>query len=155
MSNSPESDDNLLEEFLSLFREEQDPQIAEKRKEVLRTMRENDLESYPSDLTLLTAFDEALQCFSIGGQVRNYYRYGTYSLCEAQREKVWFALRNGAMTNSADADIDAVAKNPKELQRRKAVQEFYKNRLMEKKMQGSSEDIWDVRKTPLKNPFKE
>lgn len=153
MSNS--SDDKLLEEFQGYFQEEKDPQIAEKRKEVLRTLRENALESYPSDLTVLTAFDEALQCFSIGGQVRNYYRYGTYSLCEAQREKMWFALKNGAITNSDAEDIDAVAKNPKELQRRKAVQEFYRHRLMEKKMQGSSEDIWDVRKTPLKNPFKE
>ncbi|GEQ70805.1 hypothetical protein JCM33374_g4484 [Metschnikowia sp. JCM 33374] len=152
---SSSSDDKLFEEFQSYFQDEKDPQIVEKRKEVLKTMRENDLESFPTDLTLLTAFDEALQCFSIGGQVRNYYRYGTYSLCQAQREKIWFALKNGAVMNSKEFDVDAVASNPKELQRRKTVQEFYKNRLMEKKMQGSSEDIWDARKTPLKNPFKE
>ncbi|OBA24373.1 hypothetical protein METBIDRAFT_131656 [Metschnikowia bicuspidata var. bicuspidata NRRL YB-4993] len=149
------SEDKLLEDFQGFFIEETDPQIAEKRKEVLKTLRENDVESFPSDLTVITAFDEALQCFSIGGQVRNYYRYGTYSLCEAAREKMWFAFKNGAITNHQETDVDAVANNPKELQRRKTVQEYYKQKLMEKKMKGSSEDIWDKRKTLLKNPFKE
>lgn len=142
-----------LKELLDLF-DEKDSQIAEKRRDVLRTARENDISSFPSDMSVLSAFDDVLLCFALGGQVRNYYRYGTYTTCQEQREKLWFAMWHGSVSEK-EMDIDRVAQDPRELERRKKVQEFYKQKLLEKKLHGSSEDIWDERSTLLNRPFKE
>lgn len=142
-----------LKEILALF-EDSDEQIAEKRLEVLRTVRENDVSSFPTDISVLSAFDDVLLCFALGGQVRNYYRYGTYTTCLAQREKFWFAMWNGSISES-EINVESVAQNPRELERRKRVQQFYKDRLFDKKMGGSSEDVWDARTKLLSAPFKE
>lgn len=142
-----------LSELQALLTED-DPQIAERRREVVRTIRENDFSSFPSDMSVISAFDDVLLCFALGGQVRNYYRYGTYTTCEAQREKLWFAMWNGTM-RELKADVDTIATNPRELERRKKVQEFYRQRLIEKKAAGSSEDVWSERTVPLVRPFRE
>lgn len=142
-----------LKEILSLF-EEDDSQIAQKRLEVLRTVRENDISSFPTDISVLSAFDDVLLCFALGGQVRNYYRYGTYTTCLEQREKFWFALWNGSISES-EINVESVAQNPRELERRKKVQQFYKDKLFTKKLGGSSEDVWDERSQLLSAPFKE
>lgn len=142
-----------LKEILALF-EENDDQIAEKRLEVLRTVRENDVSSFPTDISVLSAFDDVLLCFALGGQVRNYYRYGTYTTCLAQREKFWFAMWNGSISES-EINVESVAQNPRELERRQKVQQFYKEKLFNKKLGGSSEDVWDARSQLLASPFKE
>lgn len=142
-----------LKEILELF-EENDAQIAEKRREVLRTVRENDIASFPTDISVLSAFDDVLLCFALGGQVRNYYRYGTYTTCLEQREKFWFAMWNGSLSES-EINVESVAQNPRELERRKKVQQFYKEKLFAKKLGGSSEDVWDERSQLLNAPFKE
>lgn len=151
-----EADFELNEELLKLqdLISDKDSEIAEKRREVLKTVRENDILSFPTDLSLLSAFDDVLSCFAFGGQIRNYYRYGTYTTCAAQREKFWFALWNGSMTETK-IEVDSLAQNPRELERRQKVQEFYKKRLFEKKLAGSSEDIWNERSQLLTHPFKE
>lgn len=144
--------DKELEELQGLFTE--DPEIASKRKEVLLTIKENDLSSFPADISILSAFDDVLSCFALGGQIRNYYRYGSYDACAAQREKFWFALWNGSLTEKK-MDVETLAQNPRELERRRKVQEFYKKRLMENMATGSSEDVWSTRTTPVTKPFRE
>lgn len=142
-----------LSELTSLF-SEPDAAVAEKRRDVVKTIQENQVSSFPSDLSITAAMDDLLQCFALGGQVRNYYRYGSYTTCQAQREKFWFALWNGSFSETP-MNPDKLAANPRELERRLKVQEFYKQKLLEKKALGSSEDIWDERKTLLHSPFKE
>lgn len=147
------SDDKELQQLQELFLEV-DPQIAERRKEVIKTVRENDVSSFPSDLSLMSAFDDVLMCFSLGGQIKNIYRYGSYTTCEAQRKKFWFALWNGSFSEK-EMDVEKLAADSRELERRQRIQEFYKQTLLDKKTQGLSEDIWDERKELLKLPFME
>lgn len=147
------SEDTGLEELLLLFTDT-DPDIAQRRAEVIQTLRENDVASYPSDILVLSAFDDVLQCFALGGQIKNYYRYGSYTTCSEQRKKFWFSLWNGSVSGSSE-DVDTIAQNPRELGRRQEVQRFYKEQLLELKQQGSSDDIWEERKTLLRSPFKE
>lgn len=146
-------DDKELEKLQELFRDS-DPEINKRRQEVLKTARENDLSSFPSDLSLLSAFDDVLMCFSLGGQIKNIYRYGSYTTCEAQRKKFWFAMFNGSFSDK-DMDVEKIAANPKELERRKKIQEFYKQTLLENKVKGLSEDVWNERKELLTQPFME
>lgn len=141
-----------LEGLDALFPE--DPQLEERRKRAYEAVRENQISSFPSDISILTAFDEAIQCFGLGGQIRNYYRYGTYNLCGESREKLWFAIRNGSMTDKK-MDIEQMAADPRELDRRARVQQFYKDRHMKQKLAGSSEDVWKQRETLLSRPFRE
>lgn len=150
------SESELNHEFRQLqdLISDNDTEIAAKRKEVLQTVRENAILSFPTDLSVLSAFDDILSCFALGGQVRNYYRYGTYTTCSAQREKFWFAMWNGSVSE-LNLNVEDLAGNPRELQRRQKVQEFYKKRLFEKKLAGSSEDIWSERRDFLSYPFKE
>uniref|UniRef100_A0A0L0P632 Early meiotic induction protein 1 n=1 Tax=Candidozyma auris TaxID=498019 RepID=A0A0L0P632_CANAR len=145
--------DKDLEDIQGLF-QDPDPEINARRVEVYKTARENDISSFPSDLSIMSAFDDVLLCFSLGGQIKNIYRYGTYTTCQAQREKFWFAMWNGSFSEK-DIDIEKVAANQRELERRQKVQEFYKQRLLEKKALGLSEDVWDERKTLLNRPFME
>lgn len=147
------SDDKELQQLQELFLDV-DPQIAERRKEVIKTVRENDVSSFPSDLSLMSAFDDVLMCFSLGGQIKNIYRYGSYTTCEAQRKKFWFALWNGSFSEK-EMDVEKLAADSRELERRQRIQEFYKQNLLDKKAQGLSEDIWDERKELLKLPFME
>lgn len=132
----------------------EDAQFEIRRKQAYDAVRENAIASFPSDMSIITAFDEVLQCFGVGGQVRHYYRYGTYNLCEDARKKLWFAVRNGSMTEKK-MDAEKMAKEPREMERRARVQQYYKDKLMRDKLNGSSEDVWEERKTLLASPFKE
>lgn len=142
-----------LEELESIF-SDVDPQLAERRKQAYEAVRQNQFSSFPSDISILTAFDEAIQCFGLVGQIRNYYRYGTYNLCGESRKKLWFAIRNGTMTEKK-MDAEQMAADPRELERQARVQQFYKDRLMKQKLAGSSEDVWKERETLLSHPFRE
>ncbi|VEU23587.1 DEKNAAE104573 [Brettanomyces naardenensis] len=86
---------------------------------------------FPKDMSCLTAMDELLECMSLGGQVRNYYRYGDFTMCTKQSEKLHFCMKNSA--------------KPQE-QKENNIREFYKSRVMESLKRGSSEDIWEARK---------
>lgn len=149
-SNDNESDE--LKEIWSLFKDSPE-EIQQKRQQITSIINDNS-KSYPSQMPIVTAFDELLQCFALGGQVKHYYRYGSYTACEKQREKFWFSIKNGSFsrTNDETLDIDVDAK---ELEKRQNIQKFFKRRLMEDKAKGSSEDIWDIRQQSLDRPFKE
>ncbi|ODV85291.1 hypothetical protein CANARDRAFT_23352 [[Candida] arabinofermentans NRRL YB-2248] len=99
--------------------------IAERRANSLS------LENFPKEMSCLTAMDEMMECMSLGGQIRNYYRYGDFSMCDPQNEKMNFCFSNSL--NAGEA-------------KEKNIQEFYKNRLVEQLKRGSSEDIWEAKK---------
>ncbi|CDR40379.1 CYFA0S05e00100g1_1 [Cyberlindnera fabianii] len=70
------------------------------------------------------AFDQLTSCYSVGGQVKHYYRYGHMNDCVKQLERFQFCLFNS----------DPVK-----------IQQWYKKELDEKRARGSSEDIWELR----------
>lgn len=89
-----------------------------------------ELNKFPKEMSCMTALDELMQCMSLGGQIRNYYRYGDLTLCDKQSEKLNFCFSNSLNT----MDVKEVN-----------VQEFYKMRLVEQLKRGSSEDVWESR----------
>lgn len=89
------------------------------------------LSEFPKEMSCLTAMDELLECMSMGGQIRNYYRYGDFTMCDKQTKKLDFCIRNKGKT---------------EEEKEKNVQQYYKDKLVEKLKRGSSEDIWESRR---------
>lgn len=148
MANEKEEQEEL-NQIWSLFKDTDiSEDVRNKRQQVTKNLNDNDLSSFPSTLHVSTAFDELFQCFSIGGQVKNLYRYGQLSYCERQREKLWFALWYGKFFDMSKQQEDNSTNGKK-------IQQFYKSRLLQDQAKGSSEDIWEARKKPLINPFKE
>lgn len=149
--SSKDNENDDLKEIWSLFQDSPED-IQQKRQHITKTINANS-KSFPNQISIITALDELLLCFALGGQVKHYYRYGSYSNCAQQREKLWFAMKNGTFSrDEEEIDIDT---SPKELEKRAKVQAFFKKRLLEEKAKGSSEDIWDARDVPLDRPFKE
>lgn len=70
------------------------------------------------------AFDALAGCYSVGGQVKHYYRYGHMNDCVKEFTKFRFCVMNS----------DPVK-----------VQRWYKEELEEKRSRGSSEDVWSAR----------
>lgn len=70
------------------------------------------------------AFDQLVACYSLGGQIRNYYRYGEMSDCVQKFDKLKFCLFNS----------DPIK-----------IQEWYAKNFDEKGNRGSSEDVWELR----------
>lgn len=145
MSKGNQEEDEI-QQLWKLFNDAPED-IREKRQEVTKSLNDNELSAFPNTMFVSTAFDELFQCFSVGGQVKNVYRYGKLSYCEKQREKLWFAVRYGKFFDMNKGQSDG--KNATK------IQEFYKKQLLQDKARGSSEDIWEARKKPLINPFKE
>lgn len=143
------TEDRELNNLWSLFKDSPE-EIQERRQKITKLIHDGDSLSFPHQMSMMTAFDELLGCFALGGQVKNYYRYGSYSNCEKEREKFWFAIKNG---NLYESNTPFESLSPREIERAVKIQEFYKKRLLEDKAKGSSEDIWDIRSQPLKNPF--
>ncbi|EDK42792.1 EMI1 family protein [Acetobacter pasteurianus] len=146
-------DKELNEIWKSL--QESDSSLDLKRKEVLTSIQQNtELNDFPHKLAIMTALDELIGCFALGGQFKNYYRYGSYDSCQRQREKFWFAMKHGSMFESGGQEKPIEELSEKELNSRIKIQEFYKKRLLEDKAKGSSEDIWDARKELVDYPFR-
>lgn len=122
------------------------------RERTARSIKEES-SSYPTTISVVSALDDLILCFAIGGQVKHYYRYGSYTTCERQRSKFWFALKNGTFFNNEEDETNF--NDIGDLERKKKVQEFYKSWLLEDKAKGSSEDVWNERRKPLNSPFKE
>jgi hypothetical protein len=98
------------------------------------------LTSYPTAMSCTQAFNELYSCYSIGGQFRNVYRYGEMNNCLNQRQKFKFCMFT-KLSSKQQQEIKIAG--------------FYKQQLAQKKMNGSSEDIWTIRKNTLSNPFSE
>jgi hypothetical protein len=69
------------------------------------------------------AFDQLAQCYSVGGQIKNYYRFGEINDCVREFDKFKFCIFN---------------KDPVKIQK------YHQKILEEKKNMGSSEDIWEL-----------
>ncbi|EGW33333.1 uncharacterized protein SPAPADRAFT_60668 [Spathaspora passalidarum NRRL Y-27907] len=145
-----DNNDKELEEVWKLFQDSPE-EIQQRRKTLTKAIHDDKTLDYPSTVKVTTALDEVLECFALGGQLRHYYRYGTYDVCERQREKFWFAVKHGGFTDNNKPDDQLTEK---ELNTRLKIQEFFRKRVLEDKAAGSSEDIWDQRKELLSNPFR-
>ncbi|KAK6205109.1 uncharacterized protein RJT21DRAFT_111643 [Scheffersomyces amazonensis] len=151
-NNQDDEEDKELKQIWSLFQDSPED-IQERRKNITKVIQDNTTSVYPTQISIFTALDELIACFSLGGQVKNYYRYGNYDVCKRQREKFWFAIKNGGFSESND-NVDFSKLSSKDLSKYTKIQDFYKNRVLEDKALGSSEDIWDERKELLGDPFK-
>ncbi|KAI3405737.2 hypothetical protein KGF56_001344 [Candida oxycetoniae] len=152
MSKEKKDDDEELRKLWEQFQDSSDA-LDEKRKQVIETIdRNTGLNDYPCKLSIMTALDELIGCFALGGQFKHYYRYGSYDLCEKQRKKFWFALKHGSLFDQKDKQVEKLSET--ELENQVQVQEFYKKRLLQEKSNGSSEDVWDAREEAKSYPFR-
>ncbi|KAK5937251.1 hypothetical protein PMZ80_010551 [Knufia obscura] len=95
---------------------------------------------YPAEMSCRSALDYAMFCQSFGGQFVNIYRYGEFRSCKNHWADFWMCMR----TRQWD-----------EKDRAKAIQDHYRTKAVRWKTGPSSEDIWDVRKEPVKDAFQE
>jgi hypothetical protein len=115
-----------------------DPQEIDKTRQDLEKYQ---LSSFPTTMSCVQAFDELVDCYSIGGQVRHVYRYGHMNNCLDKRNKVKFCL----VTKLAGAD-----------EQKKRIATYYMEKLAKQKLErGSSEDVWKPRTEPVHRPFSE
>jgi hypothetical protein len=85
------------------------------------------------------AFDSAFYCQSLGGKFNDIYRYGELRSCSEHWSAFWFCMRQKSVGDG---------------ERRRKVQEHYRERAAKYKTMKSSEDVWEVRRTPLQEAFK-
>ncbi|ODV78032.1 uncharacterized protein CANTADRAFT_26984 [Suhomyces tanzawaensis NRRL Y-17324] len=147
-----QKEEEELNQLMDLFKES--PEEAKVRKEEFQkaVVQQADLLDFPANMSVVTALDDLFGCFALGGQVKHYYRYGTYASCQKQREKFWFAIKHGEMYEGKQKPLDELT--AREINKRVKIQDFYKQRWIEEKAKGLSEDVWSVRKEKLENPFK-
>jgi hypothetical protein len=93
---------------------------------------------YPTEISCRSAFDYAFFCQSFGGQFVNIYRYGTFRSCSNHWEDFWLCMRT---RNWGDKD------------RKKAIQDHYRQKAIKYKTGPSSENFWEVRTDPARDAF--
>ena len=93
---------------------------------------------YPTEISCRSAFDYAFFCQSFGGQFVNVYRYGTFRSCSNHWQDFWLCMRT---RNWDDKD------------RKKAIQDHYRQKAIKYKVGPSSESFWEVRTEPAKDAF--
>lgn len=143
-------EDAELQQIWSLFQDSPE-EVQQRRQKITQAILDlASINDFPGTMLVVTALDELLGCFALGGQLKSYYRYGTYDPCIRQREKFWFAITNGTLTELKKQVWEML---DKELDQRAKIQNFYKKRLMEDKARGLSEDVWDMRTDKI-DPFK-
>jgi len=107
-------------------------QVLEEEKVRLRKLHPT-----PEDIpTYLKVLEDFLNCNIVGSQFRSLYREGQVAACNPKLEeaKFCFSLRSLSPTERRDAWINRRA-------------EWWARR----RLSGSSEDVWELRKEPLKN----
>jgi hypothetical protein len=93
---------------------------------------------YPTEISCRSAFDYAFFCQSFGGQFVNVYRYGTFRSCSNHWQDFWLCMRT---------------RNWDEKDRKKAIQDHYRQKAIKYKTGPSSENVWEVRTEPAKDAF--
>ena len=93
---------------------------------------------YPAEMSCRSSFDYAMFCQSFGGQFVNVYRYGSFRSCSNHWDDFWLCMR----TRQWDKE-----------DRQKAIHEHYRKKAVKWKTGPSSEDIWEVRTEPVRNPI--
>ncbi|KAF3911994.1 hypothetical protein AA313_de0207431 [Arthrobotrys entomopaga] len=94
---------------------------------------------YPSTMSCREAFDELYFCYSLGGQFKNLYRYGTYRECADKSADFWFCMRTKMYGPDTKKEMIVKYHREKEAARYKRGP--------------SSEDVWSVRTEPLQGQF--
>lgn len=97
-------------------------------------------DSYPTTMSCRDAFDYAFHCQSLGGQLTNWYRFGTLRSCSDRWDDFWFCMRTRG--HGSEERAREITAHFAEKERR------YKDA-------PSSEDVWEQRRPgeELKNPF--
>ncbi|KAK6534356.1 hypothetical protein TWF281_005679 [Arthrobotrys megalospora] len=134
---TPKSRDDVAEEeFSALLKtlHEEDPARNESRPQ------QNFQDTlYPTTMSCREAFDELYFCYSLGGQFKNLYRYGTYRQCEDKSSDFWFCMRTKMYGPNTKKEM---------------IVKYHKEKEAEKYKRGpSSEDVWKVRTEPLEGQF--
>lgn len=94
---------------------------------------------HPRTMSCRAAFDQAFYCQSVGGKFNDIYRYGQLRQCSEQWAAFWFCMRTRTLPDK---------------QKAVHIQDHYKKRDEERrKKYGSSEDVWEIRKTPVTRAF--
>lgn len=97
--------------------------------------------AFPTEMRCSQVFDQLLKCYSIGGQIRHYYRHGELSYCMDKRSKLMFCLKTKLNTEEV---------------RKEKISKWYKEKLAEQMAQRrTSEQVWASREEPLRRPFRE
>lgn len=97
--------------------------------------------AFPTEMRCSQVFDQLLKCYSIGGQIRHYYRHGELSYCMENRDKLLFCLKTKLNTEEV---------------RKEKISKWYKEKLAEQMAQRqTSEQVWASRAEPLRRPFRE
>ncbi|KAK8165226.1 hypothetical protein IWX90DRAFT_428314 [Phyllosticta citrichinensis] len=96
--------------------------------------------SYPTTMSCRDAFDYAFHCQSLGGQLTNWYRFGTLRSCSDRWDDFWFCMR----TRGYGAE-----------ERAREITAHFAEKEKRYKKAPSSEDVWEQRRLgeELKNPF--
>lgn len=112
-----------------------DEQLVQKKK------KSADGTAFPTEMRCGQVFDQLLKCYSIGGQIRHYYRHGELSYCTDKKEQLMFCLKSKLNTEET---------------RKEKVSQWYKERLAQQMAQRqTSEQVWSSRPEPLRRPFRE
>lgn len=141
---SPPLDRNqqAFEELKSLFGEidsERAAQAATRAKACVEKPKEDYSNSiYASTMSCSQCFDQAYYCSSMGGQLNNVYRYGALRSCTEQWAQWRFCMRTKMMSED---------------NKKISIREFNQRRAAKYKTGPSSEDVWEIRKEPVENPF--
>lgn len=114
---------------------EPSPQALE---DIAPTIPDDRQSIYPETMSCRDAFDRAFYCNSLGGQFTNVYRYGGTRDCKPNWNEFWFCMK----LKSQDEDS-----------RRRKIRAWYIEKEAKVKMGPNSEDIWDLRESPLERAF--
>ena len=93
---------------------------------------------YPTKLSCQSVLDYAMFCQAFGGQFVNIYRYGKLRSCSNHWKEFWLCMRT---------------RNWEELDRAQAIRGHQHQKLEKYRTGPSSEDVWEIRTTPLKDAF--
>lgn len=85
-----------------------------------------------------SAFDYAFFCQSFGGQFVNVYRYGELRSCSEHWDNFWLCMRTRSYGDN---------------ERKKAIRDHYRKKTIKYRTGPSSEDVWDMRREPVRGAF--
>jgi hypothetical protein len=93
---------------------------------------------YPDEMSCRSAFDYAFFCQSFGGQWVNIYRYGELRSCSEHWNNFWLCMKTRTYPDE---------------KRKEMTRDHYQKKAIKYKTGPSSEDVWEVRREPLKGAF--
>ncbi|EPS44485.1 hypothetical protein H072_1508 [Dactylellina haptotyla CBS 200.50] len=130
-------DDIAEEEFSALLKTLHAEEASNSESSKSSTSFQDTL--YPTTMSCREAFDELYFCYSLGGQFKNLYRYGTYRECEDKSSDFWFCMKTKMYGPNTKKEM---------------IVKYHKEKEAAKYKRGpSSEDVWSVRTKPLQGQF--